>query len=270
LTPLANVDPAKRRAAPLGSAATSPTESWPAFAASHTQSATEGVTPALSRTTVVVASVLALHIAFIWALQSGLLMRAAEIIVPAEMLAQFVAPVAAPVPPQPVPKPPVPTPPKPVTPQKQPTPKAASTPQPQPLAINDTTPSANAPTGVLSQAAPTAATAAAAPAAPTNESATAAPAKIEQPTVDARYSDQDQTVYPAMSRRLGEQGTSVLRVLIGTDGKAISAQLVKSSGFERLDKAAYETVMRRRYVPGTRDGVPVALSYNAPIAWVLK
>ena len=73
-----------------------------------------------------------------------------------------------------------------------------------------------------------------------------------------------------MSRRLGEQGIAVWRVLIGTDGKAVQAQLIKSSGFERLDKAAYDTVMRRRYLPGTRDGVPVALSYNAPIAWVLK
>ena len=94
--------------------------------------------------------------------------------------------------------------------------------------------------------------------------------KIEQPSVDARYSDQDQTVYPAMSRRMGEQGTAVWRVLIGTDGKAVQAQLIKSSGFERLDKAAYDTVMHRRYLPGTRDGVPVALSYNAPIAWILK
>ena len=222
------------------------------------------------RLVMVVAGVLVLHMALIWALQSGLLRRAAEIVVPAEMLAQFVAPIAAPMPPQPVPKPPVPTPPKPITPQKQPTPKALSTPQPKPLAINDTTPSTNAPIGVVSQAASTAATAAAAPAAPTTESAPAAPAKIEQPTVDARYSDQDQTVYPAMSRRLGEQGTTVLKVLIGPDGKAISAQLVKSSGFERLDKAAYDTVMRRRYVPGTRDGVPIALSYNAPIVWVLK
>lgn len=94
--------------------------------------------------------------------------------------------------------------------------------------------------------------------------------KIEQPSVDARYSDQDQTIYLAMSRRMGEQDTAVWRVLIGTDGKAVQAQPVKTSGFERLDKAAYDTVMRRRYLPGTLYGVPVALSYNAPIAWILK
>ncbi len=220
-----------------------------------------------SHTAMVVASVLGLHIAFIWALQSGLLMHVAEIIVPAEMLAQFVAPVAALVPLQPEQKPLAPTPPKPATPQKQATSTstAPSTPRPQRLAIDNTTSSANAPVGVVAQP-----TAAAAPAAPVADSLANAPAKIEQPMVDARYSDQDQTIYPAMSRRLGEQGISVLRVLIGTDGTAISAQLVKSSGFERLDKAAYDTVMRRRYIPGTQSGVPVARSYNAPIAWVLK
>ena len=107
-------------------------------------------------------------------------------------------------------------------------------------------------------------------AAPSTASATPGPAKIELPSLDARYSDQDATVYPAMSRRLGEEGTTVYSVLIGIDGKAVSARLVKSSGFERLDKAAYDTIMRRRYTPGTRDGVPVALSYNAPITWLLK
>lgn len=228
--------------------------------------------PRLSRNAVVVLAVLGSHAAFIWALQSGLLMRAAEIIVPAALLAEFVvAPPAPTTPPAP------PTPPKPVVavtppaPQKQPPAKAPATPQVQPLAIKDTTPSATAPTGVVSQAPQTVA------AAPTAEAPSAAaapappgPAKIELPSLDARYSDQDATVYPAMSRRLGEEGTTVYSVLIGTDGKAISARLVKSSGFERLDKAAYDTVMRRRYTPGTRDGVPVALSYNAPITWVLK
>ena len=218
---------------------------------------------------------LALHIAFIWALQSGLLKQAAEIVIPADMLGQLVAPAAEPTPSQPVPKPPVLTPPARALTQKSSVATAAAPAQqrPQPLAIHDTTPSANVPGGMVSPAAQTTAGAvatAAAPAAPTADSAAAAPAKIEQPSVDARYSDQDQTVYPPMSRRLGEQGTAVWRVLIGADGKAVQAQLVKSSGFERLDKAAYDTVMRRRYLPGTRDGVPVALSYNAPIAWVLK
>ena len=230
--------------------------------------------PRISRNTAIVLAVVGFHVALIWVLQSGLLMRAAEIIVPAEVLAEFITPPAPMAPPTP---PASPTPPKPVA-KVTPTPPAPPKPAPpkpvaaaplQPLAINDPTPSATAPTGVLSQA-PQAVAAAPAPAAPSPATAAPGPAKIELPSVDARYSDQDATVYPAMSRRLGEEGTTVYSVLIGADGKAISARLVKSSGFERLDKAAYDTVMRRRYTPGTRDGVPVALSYNAPITWVLK
>jgi periplasmic protein TonB len=46
--------------------------------------------------------------------------------------------------------------------------------------------------------------------------------------------------------------------------------LVKSSGFERLDAAAYAAVMSWRYVPGKRNGVLAQMSYNAPINWVLE
>ena len=50
----------------------------------------------VSRNTVIVGSVIALHVAGIWALQSGLLRRAAEVIVPAELLSEFIAPPAPP------------------------------------------------------------------------------------------------------------------------------------------------------------------------------
>ncbi|MCO4245225.1 energy transducer TonB, partial [Acidovorax facilis] len=45
----------------------------------------------LSRNTVIVGSVVALHVAGLWALQSGLLRKAAEVIVPAELLTEFIA-----------------------------------------------------------------------------------------------------------------------------------------------------------------------------------
>src|SRR3989344_1052883 len=48
----------------------------------------------LSRNTVIVGSVVALHVAGLWALQSGLLRKAAEVIVPAELLTEFIAPPA--------------------------------------------------------------------------------------------------------------------------------------------------------------------------------
>ena len=48
----------------------------------------------VSRNAVIVGSVVMLHVAGLWALQSGLLRRAAEVIVPAELLSEFIAPPA--------------------------------------------------------------------------------------------------------------------------------------------------------------------------------
>ena len=73
-----------------------------------------------------------------------------------------------------------------------------------------------------------------------------------------------------MSRRLQEQGQVIHSVLIGADGLPINAKLVKSSGFDRLDEAAYKAVMRWRYVPGKINGVPTPMNYDVPIAWVLE
>ena len=41
-------------------------------------------------------------------------------------------------------------------------------------------------------------------------------------------------------------------------------------GFERLDRAALDTVMRWRYVPGKRGDVPEAMWFNVPLNFVLE
>jgi protein TonB len=215
--------------------------------------------PAISRNALIALVVAALHVGFIWALQSGLLMRAAELVVPIEMLSQFIEPPAPRVNTTPPPPPPA---------QVKNTPnKAPTTAAPQPLAIADPTPSANAPTGVTTPQAtpaPIAAPVAAAPAAPP-----AAPA-LQLPSSDADYLQNPKPPYPSVSRRLNEQGKTTVRVLIGTDGQPQRAEIAKSSGFDRLDQAALTTVMRWRYVPGKRGGVAEAMWFNVPINWVLE
>ena len=232
----------------------------------------------VSRNALIAIAVVVLHVAFVWALQSGLLMRAVELVVPAEILTQFIEP------PTPLPTPP-PTPKAepltPVAPKQQvlpaPVKKAVSKPVvqqpmqpvPQLLAIADPTPSPNAPTGVTTpqpalapMTAPVAATATAPAAAP-------APA-VQLPSSDADYLQNPRPPYPPISRRLNEQGRTTVRVLIGVDGLPQRSEIVKSSGFERLDQAAMATVMRWRYVPGKRGGVAEAMWFNVPINWVLE
>ena len=62
----------------------------------------------------------------------------------------------------------------------------------------------------------------------------------------------------------------VVRVLIETDGTASRAEIRQSSGYERLDQTALQTVLRWRYVPGKRAGVPEAMWFNVPISFVLE
>lgn len=123
------------------------------------------------------------------------------------------------------------------------------------------------------ESAPSANTAPASPAqtgAPSSaRAATPAPASMVLPSSDADYLNNPAPVYPRMSRRLGEQGTVVVRVLINTEGRAEQAEIRTSSGYARLDEAALDTVKRWRYVPGKRAGTAEAMWFNVPVRFVL-
>lgn len=90
------------------------------------------------------------------------------------------------------------------------------------------------------------------------------------PSTSADYLRNPPPVYPPVSKRLGEQGRVVLRVLIDTEGRAEKAEIRESSGYERLDQAALKTVLQWRYVPGKRGGVPETMWFNVPINFVLE
>ena len=216
----------------------------------------------MSRNLVIASSVVLFHVVALWALQTGLLRRAMEIIMPVEMLSEFIEPPAPKVPPPPTPQIPV----------KQPVAKAPAPPKapaPQPMAILDPTPAPNAPTGVTTpqppapEAAVVAAVAVAAAAPP------APPPKIELPSSDADYLQNPKPPYPTLSRRLHEEGTVLVSVVVGADGKAQKAEIKKSSGFDRLDQAAYKAVMGWRYSPGKKNGIPTAMPYDIPVLWTL-
>lgn len=220
------------------------------------------VMPRISRNAAIAGGVVAFHVAMLWALQTGLLRRAVEIIVPAQILAEMITPPAPKVEPPPSPRPPEP---------RQPVRKAEPRlpPPPAPMAIADPAPAPNAPTGVTTPqppAPPIAAPVAAAPA----PAAPPAPPKVELPSSDASYLQNPALSYPSMSARLGEQGKVLVRVLIGADGRPQKAELKRTSGFDRLDRAALDYVMKCRYVPGKVGGTPQTMWYEAPVNFVLE
>jgi protein TonB len=224
----------------------------------------------LSRNVVIAGGVVLFHAAALWALQSGLLLRAVEVVVPVEILSQIIdPPKPAPPPPPPPPAPPAP-PREPVVRPKAPAPRPA----PKPMAIQDPTPAPAAPVGVTTPPAPLPPieqpVAAAPEPAPPPPPAPPAPPRIQLPSTDAAYLQNPSPVYPAISRRLGEQGKVVVRVLIGTDGAPERVEIKRSSGFDRLDRAATDYVMKCRYVPGKVNGVVQAMWYEAPVNFVLE
>lgn len=156
------------------------------------------------------------------------------------------------VPPKPKPVERRPTPPQ--TPLQTPTQIAApaESPAPTPIAV------APAPTFVAAPAPVVAAPVVAPMAAPT------------QPRFDADYLDNPKPAYPAISRRLGEQGRVTLRVHVAADGSTSEVQLHTSSGSSRLDQSALDTVRRWKFVPAKRGPDPVAAWVLVPIAFTLK
>jgi periplasmic protein TonB len=220
--------------------------------------------PMLSRNVVVTISVIAFHVIALWLLQTGLLRRAVELVVPAVVLAEFIEPPR----PKDEPPPPPPAEPKPLV--KQPT----AAPAPQLRAIPDPAPSPNAPVGAIEPPAPlppVAAPVVAAPPAPAAPPpAPPAPPRVELPSSDADYLQNPKPPYPLMSKKLNEQGSVIMRVLIGADGTPQKAELRQSSGFDRLDQSAATTVMKWRYVPGKRAGVPETMWFSVPINFVLE
>jgi len=221
------------------------------------------------RTLAIVSSVVMFHIAALWAMHTGLLQRVVEVVVPVMAISQAEPPAPPPKPPEPV-KPPEP--PKLTPPPKTPQPVLTPPPTPQPPAPATPEPPAvlAAPTAASTAPAVQAAPPAPPPPAPPAPPPPAAPAKVEMPSSKADYLHNPPPDYPRMSKRLGEQGKVVLKVLIGTDGTPQKVELVTSSGFERLDKSAMDAAMRWRYVPGKRGGVPEAMWYQVPIQFTLE
>jgi protein TonB len=212
---------------------------------------------------VIVSAVVGMHVLGLWAMQSGLLARVVEIVVPVQVMAELIEapqPEIPPAPPAPKPEPVLNKPQPVVKPRPQPVPM----PIPAPVVAEPAVITAPEVPPPVAQA-PTPAPAASPAPAPEP-----APARVELPSSDADYLNNPRPAYPALSKRLGEQGKVVVRVYITAEGQATRAEIRTSSGFERLDQTALQTVQRWRYVPGKRNGVPEAMWFNVPISFVLE
>ncbi len=95
-------------------------------------------------------------------------------------------------------------------------------------------------------------------------------AAVYMPNADASELNNPKPPYPAISRRLGEQGRVILKACVSSTGGIDSLNLIKSSGFDRLDRIALETVQRWKFIPARRGQQPVAMCYQLPIQFTLE
>lgn len=95
-------------------------------------------------------------------------------------------------------------------------------------------------------------------------------AAVFMPNADASELNNPKPPYPAISRRLGEQGRVILKACVSNVGGIDSLSLIKSSGFDRLDRIALEIVQRWKFIPARRGQQSVAMCYQLPIQFTLE
>lgn len=77
-------------------------------------------------------------------------------------------------------------------------------------------------------------------------------------------------VVPTASRRLNEQGTVWLRVVVDTQGMPQKVSVHQSSGFKRLDEQALQAMRAARFKPYIERGVALEWTAIAPLAYELE
>lgn len=137
-------------------------------------------------------------------------------------------------------------------------------PAPSPVSI---APQPTEPAAVQTPASPLAPQASAAPPA---TSAAPAPAPVTPPSFNADYLNNPAPGYPAISRKLGEQGRVVFRVYVEPDGLPSDVRLQTSSGFERLDAVALAAIKRWKFVPARRGDAAVGGWVLVPLSFSLR
>lgn len=108
-----------------------------------------------------------------------------------------------------------------------------------------------------------------APASIAGPSAPAPPEPVVPPSFSAAYLNNPPPGYPTASRRFGEQGRVMLRVLVDARGDAEKTEISQTSGYARLDQAAFDAVQRWKFVPAKRGDTAVSAWVLVPIAFKL-
>lgn len=210
---------------------------------------------------IIIGIVVALHLLFLIGFQSSMKSDNDNQLDDARVMANLVSPEAAK---QPQATPAAP-PPKPKQEQKKKTVDEKSTQAPTPQTQQQ---AATPPTPQQSKSESQAPNATVAPATTSGSSGT--PIQTDIGKLVVVYQPDADAYYPSFSKRSGEQGEVVVRLIIDESGSVEDVALLRSSSFPRLDRAATEIGRRYRFKPFLVNGSPQRISTNLLIKFNLK
>ncbi len=104
----------------------------------------------------------------------------------------------------------------------------------------------------------------------TSGGASGTPIQTDIGKLEVLYQPDADAYYPSFSKRSGEQGTVIVRLIIDQTGNVEDIALLQSSNFPRLDRAASEIGRRYRFKPFLVNGSPQRISTNLLIKFNLK
>lgn len=76
--------------------------------------------------------------------------------------------------------------------------------------------------------------------------------------------------YPFKAKRRGYQGVAIVQIELAEDGSITDLTVLRSSGFNVLDKAALNNVSQWQFHPVMRDNQTIKARFNVPIEFSLR
>lgn len=80
---------------------------------------------------------------------------------------------------------------------------------------------------------------------------------------------QPEFTYPPKAQRDRIQGTVIVQFVVDIDGRVFNAVIKQRTGSRELDEAALNSVLRYKFSPGIKDGQPVRVKFEVPVAFRL-
>ncbi|WP_068324126.1 energy transducer TonB [Polynucleobacter yangtzensis] len=97
-----------------------------------------------------------------------------------------------------------------------------------------------------------------------------ASAPVSMPNSEASELNNPKPPYPAISRKLREQGLVVLKACISASGTLDGLEVRQGSGYSRLDQVALQTVKQWKFIPAKKGNAPISMCYELPVKFILE